>query len=91
MKISTLRGFRDRATGMLLGKEPVLVTRRGRLAGIYFPCPDETLPNDMRRHLFLRLSRVVEAEMKKRGVTEADLIDDFERYRKGRRETRRRR
>jgi len=32
MKISTVREFRDKATGLMRSKDPILVTRRGRLA-----------------------------------------------------------
>src|SRR5207244_3214398 len=31
MRISTVREFRDKATGLLRSKDPILVTRRGRL------------------------------------------------------------
>ena len=31
------REFRDKATGLLRSRTPILVTRRGRLAGILFP------------------------------------------------------
>lgn len=37
MRISTVREFRDNASGMLRAKDPILVTRRGKLAGIFFP------------------------------------------------------
>ena len=40
MKISTVREFRDKTTGLLRSKTPILVTRRGRLAGIFFPRPE---------------------------------------------------
>jgi hypothetical protein len=44
MKISSVREFRDQDTGLLRSKDPVLVTRRGRLAGIFLPCTDTELP-----------------------------------------------
>ena len=36
MRISTVREFRDNATVLLRSKDPILVTRRGKLAGIDF-------------------------------------------------------
>ena len=45
MKISTVREFRDKATGLLRSRTPILVTRRGRLAGIFFPRPEVALAN----------------------------------------------
>ena len=43
MKISTVREFRDKATTLLRSKDPILVTRRGRLAGVFFPWPEASL------------------------------------------------
>ena len=40
MKISSVRDFRDNASGLLRSKAPILVTRRGRLAGVFFPWPE---------------------------------------------------
>jgi hypothetical protein len=91
MKISTVREFRDNASGLLRSKDPILVTRRGRLAGVFFPCPESTLPVEFKRELFSVLSAEVERDIKKRGVTEDEVLEDFESWRKARRETRRRR
>jgi hypothetical protein len=74
MKISTVREFRDNATGLLRSKDPILVTRRGRLAGIFFPWPEASLPIELKRELFAE-----------------KIMEDFESWRKNRRETRRRR
>jgi len=45
MKISSVREFRDSATSFLRSKDPILVSRRGRLAGVFFPCPMGTYPS----------------------------------------------
>jgi hypothetical protein len=89
MKISTVREFRDGATGLLRSKDPVLVTRRGRLAGIFFPCPQATLPLEMKRELFGMLSQVVARQIERRGLSEGDVVADFARWRKERRAARR--
>jgi hypothetical protein len=91
MKISTVREFRDKATGFLRSKDPVLVTRRGRLAGVFFPCPEVTLPLEMKRELFGMLSGVIARQIKRRGLTEDGIVADFEEWRKERCATRRRR
>jgi hypothetical protein len=44
MKISTVREFRDNASGLLRSKDPILVTRRGRLAGVFFPARKPRCP-----------------------------------------------
>jgi hypothetical protein len=91
MRISTVREFRDKATGMLKSKEPVLITRRGRMAGVFFPSPEGALPLDWNRELFDRLSAEVGRQIKKSGTTEKEIQSDFAAWRKARGETRRRR
>ncbi len=91
MKVSTVREFRDNATGLMRSKDPVLVTRRGRLAGIYFPSPQATLPLDLKRELFGLLSSEIARQIKRRGLKEQEVVADFERWRKTKRAAGRRR
>jgi hypothetical protein len=91
MKISTVREFRDNATGLLRSKDPILVTRRGRLAGIFFPRPEGTLPVELKREMFALLSADIARQIKKRGVEEHDVLADFKAWRKSKREAGRRR
>jgi len=91
MKISTVRQFRDNATGYLRSKDPVLVTRRGRLAGVFFSRPESSLPIELKRELFSVLSSEVARKIKKRSLKEEDIVAEFESWRKNKRETRRRR
>jgi hypothetical protein len=91
MRISTVREFRDRATTLLRSNDPILVTRRGRVAGVFLPWREATLPIDLKRELFSMLTASIAAQLKKKRVTEKDVLQDFARWRKGRREARRRR
>jgi hypothetical protein len=91
MRISTVREFRDKATGLLRSKTPVLVTRRGRLAGIFFPRPESTLPIELKRELYDELSTDIARQLKRRHVTEDEVLEDFQASRKKRRAARRRR
>jgi NAD-dependent DNA ligase len=86
MKISTEREFRDNAAGMLRAKDPILVTRRGRLAGIFFPRPETTLPVELKREMFSALSAEVARQISKRGLSEEEILADFQSWRKKRRE-----
>jgi hypothetical protein len=88
MKISTVREFRDNASGMLRGKDPILVTRRGKLAGIFFPRPETTLPIELKREMFGILSAEVGRQIRKTGLDEDAVIADFETWRKTRRKKR---
>ena len=91
MKISTVREFRDKATGYLRSKDPILVTRRGRLAGVFFPRPEASLPIEFKRELFAVLSSQIARQLRKRGLTGEEIVADFESWRKRTRATRRRR
>jgi hypothetical protein len=91
MRISTVREFRDKATGLLRSRTPILVTRRGRLAGIFFPRPEITLPIELKRELYDMLTSDVARQLKRRKVSEDDVLEDFEASRKRRRAARRRR
>jgi hypothetical protein len=86
MKISTVREFRDNAAGMLRAKDPILVTRRGRLAGVFFPSPESTLPLELKRELFAVLSAEVARQIAKRGLSEEEILADFQSWRKKRSE-----
>jgi hypothetical protein len=91
MKISTVREFRDKATTLLRSKDPILVTRRGRLAGVFFPWAEASLPLELKRELFSVLGAEMRRQVKKRGLSAEQVVEDFESWRKSRRETGRRR
>ena len=91
MRISSIRDFRDQATGLLRSKDPVLVTRWGRLAGIFFPTPEVTLPVELKRELFPILCAEIRRQLRRRRLSERDVQTDFESWRKTRRAARRRR
>jgi hypothetical protein len=91
MKISTIREFRDRATTMLRSEDPILLTRRGRVAGVFLPWREATLPLDLKRELFSMLTSEIALHLKKRRISEQDVLQDFAGWQKERRETRRRR
>ena len=63
MKITTVREFRDKATGLLKSTEPVLITRRGRMAGIFFPSLEGAFPLDLKRELFEKLSAEIAGQI----------------------------
>ena len=91
MKISTVREFRDNATRYLRSSDPILVTRRGRLAGVFFPRPEVSLPIEFKRELYSALSSEIARQIRKRGLKEQEIVSEFQSWRKKKRETRRRR
>jgi hypothetical protein len=91
MRISSVRDFRDRATALFRSDDPILVTRRGKVAGVFLPWHDATLPVDFKRELFAMLSSEIARQLKKRRVSQKTVLQDFERWKKARREPGRRR
>ena len=91
MRVSTVREFRDKATTLLRATEPDLITRRGRMAGVFFPSPDGSLPIDLKQQLTDMLTAEIARQIKKSGATEKEILSDFESWRKARRAARRRR
>src|ERR1017187_937504 len=79
MRISTVREFRDNASGLLKSTEPVLITRRGRMAGVFFPSPEGVLPIDLKHELFEKLSAEIARQMGKSGETEENVLADLPR------------
>jgi len=61
------------------------------MAGVFFPSPQGSLPVDLKRELFEKLSAEISRQLSKRGETEEAILSDFDHWRKARRETRRRR
>ncbi len=85
MRIATVREFRDNATKLLRSKAPILVTRRGRVAGVFFPWSEESLPVEFKKDLFSVLSAELGRELEKRKISEEEVQADFENWRKARR------
>lgn len=91
MRLTSVREFRDGATRLLRTRDPILITRRGRLAGIFFPRPEASLPLELKREIFPALAAEVSRQLKRSGANEADVLADFESWRKARRRAARRR
>jgi hypothetical protein len=85
MKIASVREFRDKATQMFRSKEPILVLKRGELAGLYFPYPHKTLPLEFKQELFDEITHSIAARLARAGLSEEEILGDFEAHQKARR------
>jgi hypothetical protein len=86
MKITGIRELRARSAELLGGKEPVVVTRHGRVTGLYLPLDEpDRLPTDLRRELAAVLGRHLGRLLEAQGVTGAEVAQDFRAHRKRRR------
>lgn len=85
MKIATVREFRDLATTFLRSKEPVLVTRRGKAAGVFLPLTNPgDLPLELRKEIQTALAESVREALEEKGIAEEEVLADFEGFRKRR-------
>lgn len=84
MKLMTVKEFRDKATKALKSKEPLIIMRRGEIAGIFFPVPLDTIPFEFKKDLFLTLTESIRKRLEAKGIKEEEALDDFEEFRKSR-------
>jgi hypothetical protein len=86
MRTAGLREIRSNMTELLGDKEPVLVTRRGRIVGLYLPLGDaDGIPQGLRRELGRMLSAHLESQLTSGGRTEKEIRQDFGAFRQRRR------
>ena len=85
MKSVYIRQFRDHATKILKEKEPVMILRRGEVAGFFIPLTTSSLPLDVRKELFYALSDSVKKAMREKRVTEEHILEGFKKRKKCRR------
>jgi len=84
MRVVGVREFRDDVTKLLKERVPVLIMRRSKVAGVYVPLDDGDLSLELRRDMQLTLAQKIQASLKAKGLTEQDILDDFEATRKAR-------
>ena len=86
MRVAGVREIRENLAALLGGHEPVLVTRHGKLSGLYLPLDDpDRVPTDLRREMALVLGQHLAARLEADGVTEQAVQEDFDAHRRGRR------
>lgn len=81
----SVKEFRDSATKALKSKEPLIIMRRGEVAGIFFPTPLESIPFEFKKDIFISLTDSIKRNLKAQGIKEEEVLEDFERHRKTRR------
>lgn len=86
MKVAGIREIRAQAAALLGGTEPVIVTRHGKISGLYLPLAEpDRIPEDLRRDLIRALGSHLSALLESQGNTEEEIQEDFRAYRRNRR------
>lgn len=84
MKVAEITELRSEPGSLLEQDEPVLVTREGRVSGVYVPLqqPGQLLPDDLRYELIGVLGRHISGSLEARGITEKEIQEDFDAHRR---------
>ena len=86
MKVAGIREVRSKPAMLFRGREPLLVTRHGKVSGVYVPLREvDRLPADLRRELSSVVGSYLAKELARKGVTERRIKEDFRAYRRRRR------
>ncbi len=78
MKLLSIKKFKDIATKVLKSDEPVLVKRRGEVAGIFFPVPLNVIPFEIKKDIFMKLTESIKKKLETKGIKEKEVLEDFE-------------
>ena len=86
MRVAGIRELRAKSAALFGSGEPILVTRHGKVSGVYVPLDEpDRLPDDLRRELVTVLGKHLAKELERKGITERDIAEDFHAYRQRRR------
>jgi hypothetical protein len=86
MRVAGIREIRSNMAELLGGNEAVLVTRRGKISGLYLPLRDvDRIPPELRRELGQVLSAHLARHLAANGRTEEEIQQDFDAFRRRRR------
>lgn len=69
---------------LLSSEEPVVITHNGKAEGVYIPFTGSGVSREIRRQLFIQFSDAIREQLDKAGVTEEQILDEFEAARKAR-------
>lgn len=86
MQMTGVREFRAHLTRYVSSEEPVLLTRHGKISGLYLPLEDASrVPDDLRRELASVLGGHLARLLETQGVSEEAIGEGFRAHRRRRR------
>jgi len=86
MRVAGIREIRSKTAELLGGNEVVLVTRHGKISGLYLPLGDaDRIPQDLRRGLGQMLSAHLASQLAAGRRTEEEIQKAFDTFRRHRR------
>ncbi len=85
VELLSVRDFKARVTRLVREKKSALVMRRGRPAGYFVPWDEACAEGPLKKAALETLMAVLAKEREAKGVSEEDVVADFEAFRKARR------
>lgn len=82
MKLASVKEFHDKVTSILRSKDVTVITRYGKIAGYFLPHRSKKIPPDVRWKLFDDATSRLKRDLQKQGISEEEIMEDFERWRK---------
>ncbi|MEE8584496.1 MAG: hypothetical protein V3T83_06545 [Acidobacteriota bacterium] len=85
MKVAGMRAVRAQMASLFGGDEPVLLTRHGKISGLYLPLEEpDRLPDDLGRELASVLGQHLARLLDTQGLSEDQIQEDFDAHRRPR-------
>ena len=86
MKVAGIREVRTKPAILFRGREPLLVTRHGKVSGVYVPLQEvDRLPDSLRQELSSVLGKYLAKQLARKRVTARKIKEGFRAYRRRRR------
>ena len=86
MKLASIREFRSGLSGYSQDGEMVIVTNHGRMVGCFLPLEQGIeVPIELKKEFVAALGRKIFSSLSSRKVSEREVLDGFEKFKKSRR------
>ena len=86
VRVTAIHDFHAKPALVFDCGEPVLVTKRGKVSGVYVPLDKiHRLPDDIRRNLAGAVGKHIAKSLRRKGVTSVQVKEGFRAYRRRRR------
>ena len=90
MKAISAKEFHDRSSHWIRSNEALVVTRHGKdVLGIYYPLKSPEMPREAEWDMCKALAAQFGKQLKRRGISEEDILDRVEEWRDETKTTRR--
>jgi len=85
MKVAAMQKPAAESLDLIESGEPILITKEGKISGLYVPLEDpDQVPSALRRDLLAAVGRYLAEVQENKGVSEEEILEDFSVFRRHR-------